>query len=99
MIRFTDLNPRTGEPTNAQRAEWARLALDAFCLRTYGGRSFADLEELMHGVPFGDDYTAVQDLLTDLMHVADQHGWNFAQMVATATSHHAEEVTLDNAAD
>ena len=53
------------ETTNRARAQWARAAVDEFTRRTYGGRTLAELPE-------EDQLTAVQDLLTDLMHLVDR---------------------------
>jgi hypothetical protein len=53
-------------PANIRRAEWARNALAVFTEETYGG----DDPDTMHP---GDRETAVQDLITDLLHYLTQN--------------------------
>ena len=57
---------RPDEPTNTQRAHWAKAALAVFTELTYGG----DRPETMHP---GDLEDAVADLICDLMHFARFH--------------------------
>jgi hypothetical protein len=52
-------------PANVQRAGWAENALALFTKETCGGDRPDDMH---HGVP----ETAVQDLITDLMHLWHQ---------------------------
>lgn len=60
---------------NENRADWATNALETFTEETYGGRSFAAL--VAEQPDEGDDaYTAVQDLIGDLLHVAVRYGWD-----------------------
>jgi hypothetical protein len=54
------------EPTNVQRAQWARAALAVFTGLTYGG----DHPDTMHP---GDLEDAVADLICDLLHLARFH--------------------------
>jgi hypothetical protein len=51
------------EPTNVQRAQWAKAALTVFTAETYGG----DHPETMDS---GDLETAISDLICDLLHFA-----------------------------
>jgi hypothetical protein len=76
-----------GEYTNDDRAEWARSAANAFTLETYGGRRFEDLHP-------EDQYTAVQDLLTDLMHLVDRipAAPPFDTLLASAEMHYEAEL-------
>lgn len=53
-------------PRNVERAGWAKNALKVFTKETYGG----DVPDTMHP---GDRETAIQDLVTDLMHYLNQH--------------------------
>jgi hypothetical protein len=54
------------EPTNIQRAQWARNALAVFTAETYSG----DHPDSMHA----DDLdTAIGDLICDLLHLARYH--------------------------
>lgn len=46
------------------------------------------LENHDHGV---DEETATQDLLADLMHLADSRGWSFESLLDRARDHHDEE--------
>jgi hypothetical protein len=54
------------EPTNAQRAEWAKAALAVFTAETYSG----DHPDTMDS---GDLETAISDLICDLLHFARFH--------------------------
>ena len=65
------------EPTNAERAVWARNALAVFTAETYSG----DHPDTMHP---GDLESAIQDLLTDLIHFANQKGMDGARIHALA---------------
>ena len=60
-LRIRNTKPETpGQPTNYERAEFARLALDLFSLAVYGD-------------PEGEDVqTRVKDLATDLCHLLQQ---------------------------
>jgi hypothetical protein len=58
------MTQQTGpEPTNAQRAQWAKNALAVFTAETYSG----DHPETMHP---DDLETAIGDLICDLLHFA-----------------------------
>jgi|SRR6478735_8655402 hypothetical protein len=96
-MRWVNIHPETGEPTNDQRAQWARLALSAYTVETYPGRTFEDIEADMAGIENGDDYSAVQDLLTNLLHLATLRGWNIDELLRAARFNHTVE--LDQEAD
>jgi len=66
------------EPSNQQRAEWARVALEAF--RSVTHMRDEDLE------------TVLQDLLTDLRHLCDEHEIDFADVDRDAEGNYIEEV-------
>jgi hypothetical protein len=68
------------EPTNVQRAQWAKNALDVFIAETDG-----DEPDSMHP---GDLEDAICDLICDLMHLAHFH----PRMDAAAI--HARALTL-----
>jgi hypothetical protein len=55
------------EPTNADRADWAKAALAVFTQQTYSGDHPDTMEP-------GDLETAIQDLISDLIHLASQKG-------------------------
>lgn len=80
----------THEPTNADRAEWAKEALAAFTARTYGG----DHPDTMDR---GDLETAIYDLIADLLHYAKRQGFETDCILASAVLHfeaeRREEVT------
>ncbi len=62
---------------NEDRADWAENALDTFTQETYHGRTFAGMcPEHPDSEVMSDAYTAVQDLIGDLLHVAVRYGWN-----------------------
>jgi hypothetical protein len=69
---------RLTEPTNVQRAQWARKALAVFTAETYSG----DHPDTMHPE---DLETAIGDLICDLLHVARYH----PRMDALAIDSHA----------
>jgi hypothetical protein len=54
------------EPTNVQRAQWAKAALTVFTAETYSG----DHPDTMDS---GDLETAISDLICDLLHFARFH--------------------------
>jgi len=66
------------EPTNLQRAQWARNALAVFTAETYGG----DHPDRMHPE---DLESAIGDLICDLLHLARYH----PRMDETAIHAHA----------
>lgn len=80
-----------GEPDNDDRADWAVLAADAFAEETYGGRTFTDLIEEQPDV--GDDaYMVLQDLISDILHLARRHGWSAVELLQRAQMNFDDEV-------
>lgn len=77
-------------PTNADRARWAENALNVFGVETFAGNNFTDtvVEQPDTG---GDAYTMVQDLITDLLHLARRHGWDPAVIMVKAQDAFDEE--------
>lgn len=71
-------------PANETRADWATNALDTFTIETYGGRRFDALPSEDSDLSSGDDFTAVQDLLGDLLHVAARKGWDIDELLRRA---------------
>ncbi len=69
---------------NERRADWAENALDTFAIETYGGRPFSALISDQDTPEMGDDFTCVQDLIGDLLHVAVRRGWNTAELLRRA---------------
>ncbi len=70
---------------NESRADWAENALDTFTVETYYGRTFASMcPEHPDSEHMSDAYTAVHDLIGDLLHVAARYGWNPDEMLASA---------------
>lgn len=65
------------EPTNADRAEWAREALNVFAATTFSGTTF---DEMMADWPTpeealtGDGPDALGDLVCNLLHLAREVG-------------------------
>jgi hypothetical protein len=74
----------TTEPTNADRAAWAHEALEVFTARTYGG----DHPDTMDR---GDLETAIHDLIADLLHFAEQQGFETDCILASAVLHFEAE--------
>ncbi|MBK9118174.1 MAG: hypothetical protein IPM18_01020 [Phycisphaerales bacterium] len=70
----------TSEPTNHDRAEWAKDALAVFTARTYGG----DHPDTMHR---GDLETAISDFIADLLHYAKQQGFEPGGVITQACYH------------
>lgn len=79
------------EPDNNDRADWAENAANTFAEETYGGRTFTELVEEQPDV--GDDaYTVLQDLITDVLHLAKRHGWSAVELLQRAQSNFDDEV-------
>ena len=57
------------EPTNQDRASWARAALAVFTAATFSGDHPATMDH-------DDLECAVGDLICDLLHFAEQHGFD-----------------------
>ena len=67
------------EPTNDDRAMWAREAMNAFARAT-------DMDTAGE-----DDQSIAGDLLANLMHLAHLDGFDFEAALATARMHFDEE--------
>ncbi len=70
----------TIEPTNADRAAWAKDALTIFTARTYSG----DHPDSMHRE---DLETAIGDLIADLLHYASLQGFDSGHLVLQGCYH------------
>lgn len=70
-------------PSNADRADWAYSALEAFAKRTRQDTS----GDLKHA-----QYTVVTDLLADLMHLCDRDGIDFETCLIGGRGHYEEEL-------
>lgn len=78
------------EPANSDRADWAENAVNVFAAETYCGRTFTDT--VVEQPEKGDDaYTMVTDLIADLLHLADRHGWSADDIMGSARNHYDEE--------
>lgn len=77
----------THEPTNADRAEWARVAIAAFAAETHLDTS----GELEH-----DLESVVCDLVADLMHFCDEESLDWKEIIRRAELHHSEEVEQES---
>ncbi|HZZ80810.1 MAG TPA: hypothetical protein VFE62_20070 [Gemmataceae bacterium] len=73
------------EPTNANRADWAKEALAVFTARTFSG----DQPDLMcrHDLD-----SAIKDLICDLLHYARQHALDVSAIVQQAFRNFAVEL-------
>ncbi len=81
------------EPTNIQRAQWAKAALAVFTAETFGG----DHPDAMTA---GDLEDAITDLICGLLHLAHFHPRMAATTVnARALEHFQYEVSLEEAGD
>jgi hypothetical protein len=69
--------------SNADRAEWADVAIAAFAQETWQDKS-GDLEH--------DKQCVVSDLLCNLMHLCRRDGIDFAKCLANGNSNFEEEV-------
>lgn len=69
--------PYTLDPSNDDRAQWAKVGIDAFAKETG-----LDNEELE---------TAVSDFLADLMHFCDQEKIDFNLCLSRGQGHYLEE--------
>jgi hypothetical protein len=67
------------EPTNNDRARWANTALSAFVLEVDPHGSNTESEN-------------IQDLLTDLRHLADVRGLDIDELWQNSASHYGREV-------
>lgn len=69
----------TSEPTNHDRAEWAKEALAVFTASTFGG----DHPDTMDR---SDLHCAIHDLITDLLHFAERQDFDTGQTLYLAVS-------------
>ncbi len=76
------------EPTNQQRARWASDALAVFTDATFSG----DHPDTMHR---DDLECAIGDLIADLLHLADQKGFDPQAILEHAHAHFKTELLLD----
>ena len=67
------------EPTNKDRAEWARGAVECFVSMVGGG---------------DDLKTSISDLIADLLHLCDEEGIDHEDVLRNATWHYEEEVLI-----
>lgn len=84
---------------NKARAGWAADALDTFTRETYGGRSWAALVAAGTKEGWDDSYTALQDLIGDLLHVAVEHGWDPEELLRLAKANFDYENSPDYEGD
>ena len=75
----------TIDPTNTDRAAWAKDALAVFTARTFSG----DHPDTMAR---DDLETAVSDLITDLLHYARQQGFDAGGILQNACGHFGFEL-------
>ena len=80
-----------GEPNNTDRATWARKALNVFAKTTFSGSSFDELL-LVDNSTEGDAYCAAQDFISDLLHLAQQLGWDAADLIRCGVGNFEEEL-------
>jgi hypothetical protein len=85
------------EPTNEQRAAWARDALDVFGRATFH-QSVDEMIDNCNSDRDSDLACAISDLICDLMHLADQHGLDPYNVYGAALTNYeaeCEEATED----
>lgn len=75
------------EPTNQERARWARDALAVFTEETFGG----DHPDAMHR---DDLECAIGDLICDLLHFADQMSFDPQTILERGNAHYKTEVSV-----
>jgi hypothetical protein len=78
----------TNEPTNADRAQWAKEALAVFTARTFSG----DHPDTMHR---GDLECAVADLICDLLHFARLQFFEPGEILLLACGHFIFELLAE----
>ncbi len=77
------------EPTNRDRARWARDALAVFTAETFSG----DHPDTMHR---DDLECAIGDLIADLLHLAQQKGFDPQAILEHANGHFKTELFLND---
>jgi hypothetical protein len=75
------------EPTNNDRARWARDALAVFTAETFSG----DHPDAMHR---DDLECAITDLICDLLHLAHQKGFDPQALLERGNGHFKTELLL-----
>ncbi len=70
----------TDEPTNADRAQWAKNALAVFTAETFSGDHPDTMER-------NDLICAIVDLMCDLLHYARQQGLDLGAIAQQAFGH------------
>jgi hypothetical protein len=88
---MTDQSPHH-EPTNDQRAEWAKAALAVFTAETYSG----DHPDTMHR---DDLETAIGDLICNLLHLAAGRSMDAGAIHEQARGMFEQEVAEDERCD
>ena len=76
-------------PTNRDRARWARNALAVFTAETFSGDDPDTMDR-------GDLESAVGDLICDLLHFAEQQGFDPQVILEQGNAHFKTELMLDN---
>mgnify|MGYP007008294436 CR=1 FL=1 len=79
------------EPTNADRAEWARNAMNTFAKETFGGRTFDQLLEDGDTPQNSDGACAIGDLIADLLHLARKNNIDPQGCINSALMHFEAE--------
>jgi hypothetical protein len=79
------INDMTDEPTNADRAAWAKEALAVFTARTFSGDHPDSMDR-------DDLESAVGDLVADLLHFATQQGFSTGDTVRRALGNFGAEL-------
>lgn len=76
------------EPTNQDRAGWAKDALAVFTAETFSG----DHPDTMHR---DDLECAISDLICDLLHFAEQKGFDPQAILEQGNAHFKTELLMD----
>jgi hypothetical protein len=77
------------EPTNKDRARWASDALAVFTDATFSG-------DHPNTMPRDDLKCAISDLIADLLHLADQKGFDPQAILEQANAHFKTELLLND---
>ena len=79
---------------NARRIKLAEKAVSTY-VQAADGDDWPTLRLDMAGCAegSGDDYCAVQDLITNLMHLADKCGWNANELARRAVANFEHETS------
>jgi hypothetical protein len=76
-------------PTNQDRACWARNALAVFAAETFSGDHLDTMDR-------DDLECVVSDLISDLLHFAQQRGFDPQVILERGNSHFSAELLLDD---